>query len=637
MENNKPESQVENLSEVLQVRRDKLSELQKMGRDPFKISKYDVTHHSNEVIDQYDSLEGQRVSLAGRIMSKRIMGKASFMHLQDQNGRIQAYVKRDDIGLDEYKLFKTYDIGDIVGIEGFVFKTKTEEVSVHVEKLVLLSKSLQVLPEKYHGLKDVDLRYRQRYVDLIVNPEVKDAFLTRTKALKALRSYLDERGFLEVETPILNTIAGGANARPFITHHNTLDIPMYLRIANELYLKRLIVGGFDKVYEMGRMFRNEGMDMKHNPEYTAIELYQAYADYKDMMDITENVISHMAEVATGSMKINYQGTEIDFTPPWKRMTMEECVKEYAGVDFSEINTDEEALAVAREKGIEITPGMRRGEVINAFFEEFGEDKLIQPTFITHHPVEVSPLAKRNVEDPRRTDRFEAFANKWELANAFSELNDPIDQRGRFEDQVRKRELGDDEACEMDEDFINALEVGLPPTGGLGIGIDRVIMLLTNSTTIRDVLLFPTMKPLRDGSSEVDEEAEKKEVKIDLSKVKVEPLFEEDIDFETFSKSDFRVVKVLKCEEVPKSNKLLKFTLNDGSGQERVILSGIKMHYSAEELVGKTLVAITNLPPRKMMGVESCGMLISAVCDYEGEELLNLLMVDDKIPAGAKLY
>lgn len=636
MENNKPESQIENLSEVLQVRRDKLSELQKMGRDPFKISKYNVSHHSNEVVDNYDSLEGQKVSLAGRIMSKRIMGKASFMHLQDQNGRIQAYVKRDDIGTDEYKLFKTYDIGDIVGIEGFVFKTKTEEVSVHVEKLVLLSKSLQVLPEKYHGLKDVDLRYRQRYVDLIVNPEVKDAFLTRTKALKALRSYLDERGFLEVETPILNTIAGGANARPFITHHNTLDIPMYLRIANELYLKRLIVGGFDKVYEMGRMFRNEGMDMKHNPEYTAIELYQAYADYKDMMDITENVISHMAQVATGSMKINYQGTEIDFTPPWKRMTMEECVKEYAGVDFSEINTDEEALAIAREKGIEITLGMRRGEVINAFFEEFGEDKLIQPTFITHHPVEVSPLAKRNVEDPRRTDRFEAFANKWELANAFSELNDPIDQRGRFEDQVRKRELGDDEACEMDEDFINALEVGLPPTGGLGIGIDRVIMLLTDSTTIRDVLLFPTMKPLRDGSSEADGETEKKEVKIDLSKVKIEPLFE-DIDFETFSKSDFRVVKVLKCEEVPKSNKLLKFTLNDGSGQERVILSGIKMHYSPEELVGKTLVAITNLPPRKMMGLESCGMLLSAVCDYDGEELLNLLMVDDKIPAGAKLY
>ncbi|MCB6983565.1 lysine--tRNA ligase [Peptostreptococcus anaerobius] len=637
MENNKPESQIENLSEVLQVRRDKLKDLQEMGRDPFKISKYEVSHHSDEVIANYDSLEGQRVSLAGRIMSKRVMGKASFMHLQDQNGRIQAYVKRDDIGVDEYKIFKTYDLGDIVGIEGFVFKTKTEEVSVHVEKLVLLSKSLQVLPEKYHGLKDVDLRYRQRYVDLIVNPEVKEAFLTRTKALKALRSYLDDRGFLEVETPILNTIAGGANARPFITHHNTLDIPMYLRIANELYLKRLIVGGFDKVYEMGRMFRNEGMDMKHNPEYTAIELYQAYADYKDMMEITENVISHMAEVATGSMKIDYQGTEIDFTPPWKRMTMEECVKEYAGVDFSEINTDEEALAIAREKGIEITPGMRRGEVINAFFEEFGEDQLIQPTFITHHPVEVSPLAKRNVEDPRRTDRFEAFANRWELANAFSELNDPIDQRGRFEDQVRKRELGDDEACEMDEDFLNALEVGLPPTGGLGIGIDRVIMLLTNSTTIRDVLLFPTMKPLRDGSSEADEEVEKKEVKIDLSKVKVEPLFEEDVDFETFSKSDFRVVKVLKCEEVPKSKKLLKFTLDDGSEKERVILSGIKEYYSAESLIGKTLLAICNLPPRKMMGIDSEGMIISAICEYDGEEKLNLIMLDDNIPAGSKLY
>ena len=625
MENNKPESQIENLSEVLQVRRDKLRDLQEMGRDPFKISKYNVTHHSDEVIANYDQLEGQKVSLAGRIMSKRIMGKASFMHLQDQNGRIQAYVKRDDIGTDEYKLFKSYDLGDIVGIEGFVFKTKTEEVSVHVEKLVLLSKSLQVLPEKYHGLKDVDLRYRQRYVDLIVNPEVKDAFLTRTKALKALRSYLDDRGFLEVETPILNTIAGGANARPFITHHNTLDIPMYLRIANELYLKRLIVGGFDKVYEMGRMFRNEGMDMKHNPEYTAIELYQAYADYKDMMEITENVISHMAEVATGSMKIDYQGTEIDFTPPWKRMTMEECVKEYSGVDFSEINTDEEALAIAREKGIEITPGMRRGEVINAFFEEFGEDQLIQPTFITHHPVEVSPLAKRNVEDPRKTDRFEAFANRWELANAFSELNDPIDQRGRFEDQVRKRELGDDEACEMDEDFLNALEVGLPPTGGLGIGIDRVIMLLTNSTTIRDVLLFPTMKPIglekaenSNSSKETYETYDKLTTEeIDFSKVKVEPLFEDMVDFDTFSKSDFRVVKVKNCEEVPKSKKLLKFTLDDGSGKDRIILSGIKNFYNAEELVGRTLLAITNLPPRQMMGLESCGMLLSAICEYEG--------------------
>lgn len=635
MDNNNIESQVENLSEVLQVRRDKLQNLQEMGQDPFKISKYNVSHHSDVIKESYDTLEGKQVSIAGRIMSKRIMGKASFMHIQDQNGRMQVYVKRDDIGVDEYKMFKTFDMGDIVGIEGYVFKTKTEEVSVHAEKIVLLSKSLQVLPEKYHGLKDVDLRYRQRYVDLIVNPEVKEAFLTRTKALKAIRSYLDNKGFLEVETPILNTIAGGANARPFVTHHNTLGIPMYLRIANELYLKRLIVGGFDKVYEMGRMFRNEGMDMKHNPEYTAIELYQAYADYEDMMEITENVISHMAEVATGSMKVNYQGVELDFTPPWKRMTMEECVKEYSGVDFSTIETDEEAFEVAKEKGIEITPGMRRGEVINAFFEEFGEDNLIQPTFITHHPVEVSPLAKRNAQDPRITDRFEAFANKWELANAFSELNDPIDQKGRFEDQVRKRELGDDEACEMDEDYINALEVGLPPTGGLGIGIDRVIMLLTNSTTIRDVLLFPTMKPI--GHVEVQEEVEEVNEKIDFSKVKVEPLFEDMIDFETFSKSDFRAVKVIACEEVPKSDRLLKFTLNDGSGVERTILSGIKEYYSAEELVGKTLVAITNLPPRKMMGIPSCGMVISAVHKEEEKEKLNLLMLSNRIPAGAKLY
>ena len=643
MGNNKPENQVENLSEVLQVRRDKLKELQEMGKDPFKISKYNVTHHSDEIKENYDELEGKTVSIAGRIMSKRVMGKASFMHLQDQNGRMQVYVKRDDIGVDEYKLFKKFDMGDIVGVEGFVFKTKTEEISLHAEKITLLSKSLQILPEKYHGLKDMDLRYRQRYVDLIVNPEVKDAFLTRTKALKALRSYLDDRGFLEVETPILNTIAGGANARPFVTHHNTLDIPMYLRIANELYLKRLIVGGFDKVYEMGRMFRNEGMDMKHNPEYTAIELYQAYADYEDMMEITENVVSHMAEVATGSMKVNYQGTEIDFTPPWRRMTMEECVKEYAGVDFSEINTDEEAIAVAKEKGIEIKPGMRRGEVINEFFEEFGEDQLVQPTFITHHPVEVSPLAKRNVEDPRRTDRFEAFANRWELANAFSELNDPIDQRGRFEDQVRKRALGDDEACEMDEDFLNALEVGLPPTGGLGIGIDRVIMLLTNSSSIRDVLLFPTMKTI--GGVKSENGVSSKEVstpnsepeKIDFSNVKIEPIFEEMVDFDTFSKSDFRAVKILACEAVPKSKKLLKFTLDDGERKDRVILSGIHDYYEPEELVGKTAIAIVNLPPRKMMGIDSEGMLISAVHEEDGHEGLNLLMVDDRIPAGAKLY
>ena len=495
---------VEDLSEVLQVRRDKLAKLQEMGRDPFHQSRYDRTSNSMAIKNNFDEMEGKIVKIAGRIMSKRIQGKAGFIDLQDQEGRIQCYVRLDRIGEEEYSIFSTYDIGDIIGLEGEVFKTKKEEISVKANNVVLLTKSLQILPEKYHGLKDQDLRYRQRYVDLIVNPEVKNAFLIRTKALKALRSFLDERGFLEVETPILNTIAGGANARPSITHHNTLDIPMYLRIANELYLKRLIVGGFDKVYEMGRMFRNEGMSVKHNPEYTAMELYQAYADYTDMMDITENLISHMAEVATGSMVVNYQGTEIDFTPPWKRMTMEECVKQYAGVDFSTINTDEEALAIAKEKGIEITPGMRRGEVINAFFEEFGEDKLIQPTFITHHPVEISPLAKRSVDDPRRTDRFEAFANGWELGNAFSELNDPIDQKGRFMDQLRKKELGDDEACDMDEDFINALEVGLPPTGGLGIGIDRTIMLLTNSTTIRDVLLFPTMKPI-ESNKKSDEE------------------------------------------------------------------------------------------------------------------------------------
>ncbi len=491
----------EDLTEVLKVRREKLSKLQEMGRDPFVQSRYDRTNYSMDIKDNFEEMDGKVVKIAGRIMSKRLQGKAGFIDIQDQEGRIQCYVRKDRIGEEEYDLFKTYDIGDIIGLEGEVFKTKKEEISVKANNVVLLSKSLQVLPEKYHGLKDQDIRYRQRYVDLIVNPEVKDAFLTRTKALKALRSFLDERGFLEVETPILNTIAGGANARPFVTHHNTLDIPMYLRIANELYLKRLIVGGFDKVYEMGRMFRNEGMSIKHNPEYTAMELYQAYADYEDMMKITENLISHMAEVATGSTVVNYQGTEIDFKPPWRRMTMIECVKEYTGVDFDTIDTDEEALAVAREKGIEITPGMRRGEVINAFFEEFGEDKLIQPTFITHHPVEVSPLAKRNAEDPRKTDRFEAFANKWELANAFSELNDPIDQKGRFMDQLRKKELGDDEACDMDEDFINALEVGLPPTGGLGIGIDRVMMLLTNSASIRDVILFPTMKPIEKPQNE----------------------------------------------------------------------------------------------------------------------------------------
>lgn len=504
MSKNQHQGTHEELSEVLQVRRDKLQNLIDMGRNPFEQTQYDVTDYSMNIKNNFEAKEGETVRIAGRMMSKRIQGKAGFIDVQDSEGRIQCYVRKDAIGEEEYPVFKTYDIGDIIGIEGTVFKTKREEISVKATSVVLLSKSLQILPEKFHGLKDPDLRYRQRYVDLIVNPEVKEAFLIKNKAVKAMKNYLDERGFLEVETPVLNTIAGGANARPFITHHNTLDIPMYLRIATELYLKRLIVGGFDKVYEYGRIFRNEGMDVKHNPEFNTIELYQAYANYEDIMELTENLIAHMAEEATGSTKVTYQGKEIDFKPPWKRMTMIDCVKEYAGVDFNTIETDEEALAIAREKGIEITPGMRRGEVISAFFEEFGEDKLIQPTFITKHPVEISPLAKRSKEDPRLTDRFEAFANGWELANAFSELNDPIDQKGRFMDQLRKKELGDDEACDMDEDFINALEVGLPPTGGLGIGVDRVVMLLTDSASIRDVILFPTMKPIG-NTKNVEEE------------------------------------------------------------------------------------------------------------------------------------
>ena len=495
----------EELSEVLQVRRDKLQNLIDMGRNPFEQTQYDVNDYSMNIKNNFEAKEGQTVRIAGRMMSKRIQGKAGFIDVQDSQGRIQCYVRKDAIGEEEYPIFKTYDIGDIIGVEGTVFKTKREEISVKATNIVLLSKSLQILPEKFHGLKDPDLRYRQRYVDLIVNPEVKEAFLIKNKAVKAMKNYLDERGFIEVETPVLNTIAGGANARPFVTHHNTLNIPMYLRIATELYLKRLIVGGFDKVYEYGRIFRNEGMDVKHNPEFNTIELYQAYANYEDIMELTENLIAYMAEEATGSTKVTYQGKEIDFKPPWKRMTMIDCVKEYSGVDFNEIETDEEALAIAKEKGIEITPGMRRGEVISAFFEEFGEDKLIQPTFITKHPVEISPLAKRSKEDPRLTDRFEAFANGWELANAFSELNDPIDQKGRFLDQLRKKELGDDEACDMDEDFINALEVGLPPTGGLGIGVDRVVMLLTDSASIRDVILFPTMKPIGAAKNAEEEE------------------------------------------------------------------------------------------------------------------------------------
>lgn len=628
------------LNEMLQVRRDKLDELIAKGKDPHKIEKFDNRTFSKAILENYEEFENKTVRLAGRIMSKRGHGKVSFMHLQDSQGRIQLFNRLDDMGEEAYEEASKFDIGDIVGVEGEVFKTKTEEISIRTKEITLLTKSLQILPEKFHGLKDPDLRYRQRYVDLIVNPEVKDTFLKRTKIISGIREYLDQRGFLEVETPILNTIAGGANARPFITHHNTLDIDMYLRIANELYLKRLIVGGFEKVYEMGRMFRNEGMDTTHNPEYTAIELYAAYEDYKDMMEITEGLASHLAMKVNGTYEVNYAGHTIDFKPPWRRMRMTDAIKEYTGIDFEEIKTDEEAIALAKEKGVEVQPHFTRGHIISEFFEEFCEEKLIQPTFITHHPVEISPLAKRDPEDDRYTHRFEAFIATKEIANAFSELNDARDQRARFEAQIAAKEAGDDEAHMMDEDFLNAIEVGLPPTGGLGIGVDRLIMMLTSQESIRDVLLFPTMKPFASGeekAKEIIQEEEDSLEEIDFSKVKVEALFEDMVDFESFSKCDFRAVKVLECEEVPKSNKLLKFTLDDGSGSPRTILSGIKAHYSPEQLIGKTLVAIVNLPPRKMMGVDSCGMLLSAIHENDGEEVLNLLMLSRRIPAGAKLY
>jgi len=624
---------------MLQIRREKLAKLIEKGKNPFLIEKYDYSHYSSQIKDSFEELEGKEVSVAGRIMSRRGHGKVSFIDLQDSEGRIQVFAKQDLIGQEEYEDLSFLDLGDIIGAKGTIFKTKTGEISVRATEIVLLTKSLQILPEKFHGLKDQDLRYRQRYVDLIVNPEVKDTFILRTKIIKAVREYLDNRGFLEVETPILSTIAGGANARPFETHHNTLDVDMYLRIANELYLKRLIVGGFEKVYEMGRMFRNEGMSPKHNPEFTSIELYQAYVDYEEMMRLTENLFAFVAEKALGTTKINYQGTEIDLSPPWKRMDMQDAVKEYVGVDFAQIESDEEAREIAKAKGLDVDNNMTRGHIISEMFEEFCESHLIQPTFITGHPVEISPLAKRNPDDPRITNRFEAFINTWELANAFSELNDPIDQRERFEEQVKQKEHGDDEAHPMDTDFINAIEVGLPPTGGLGIGIDRMIILLTNQPSIRDILLFPTMKPLMGEESPklVEDQAAETTEEIDFSKVKVEPLFEEFVDFETFSKSDFRAVKVINCEEVPKSKKLLKFTLDDGSDTERIILSGISEYYKPEDLMGKTLIAITNLPPRKMMGIDSHGMVISAIHEEEGEEKLNLLMVDPHIPAGAKLY
>ena len=628
----------QDLNEMLKVRREKLHELKEEGKDPHHIVNFKDRTNSKEIKDNFENYEDEIVRVAGRILAKRGHGNMSFLDVQDESGRIQVVNRKNVIG-DDFKYIKKYDIGDIIGVEGRVFRTNQGEISIEVQKSDLLTKSLQILPEKWHGLKDPDLRYRQRYIDLIVNPEVKDVFVQRSKIISAIREFLDNRGFLEVETPILNTIAGGATARPFITHHNTLDIDMYLRIANELYLKRLIVGGFDRVYEIGRMFRNEGMDATHNPEYTAMELYQAYGDYEDMMEITENMVEFVAKKVKGTTLVEFDGQEIELKAPWKRIPMIEAVKEYSGVDFNEIKTDEEAIAIAKEKGVEVKE--TRGEIIAEFFDEFVEDKLIQPTFITDYPVEISPLAKRKNDDRSLTYRFEAFISGAEIGNAFSELNDAEDQKERFLDQVRKREAGDDEAQMMDYDFVNALEVGLPPTGGLGIGIDRLIMILTGQHSIRDVLLFPTMKPI--GSEKKDHDDSKQSVAsidedevVDFSKVVVEDIYE-DIDFETFSKADFRAVKVINCEEVPKSKKLLKFTLNDGSGEERTILSGIKAHYNAEDLVGKTLLAIVNLPPRKMMGIDSEGMIISAIHEEEGEEKLNLVILSNRIPAGAKMY
>ena len=632
----------QDLNEMLQIRREKLENLKADGKNPHAIVNFRNRSLSKDIKDNFEEFEGKIVRVAGRIMARRGHGNMSFMDVQDSLGQIQV-VNRKNIMGDNFKETKGYDIGDIIGIEGKVFKTNQGEISIETEHADLLTKSLQILPEKWHGLKDTDIRYRQRYVDLIVNPEVKDVFVLRSKIISEIRKFLENRGFLEVETPILNTIAGGASARPFITHHNSLDIGMYLRIASELYLKRLIVGGFDKVYEIGRMFRNEGMDATHNPEFTTMELYQAYGDFEDMMEITETMVEEVANKVKGTTLVEFDGKEIELKTPWKRISMIDAVKEYSGVDFNEITEYEDAVKIAKEKNVEVKS--TRGEIIAEFFDEFVEAKLIQPTFIIDYPVEISPLAKRKNDDESLTYRFEAFVNGAEIANAFSELNDAVDQKQRFLDQVAKREAGDDEAHMMDYDFVNALEVGMPPTGGLGIGIDRLIMILTGQRSIRDVLLFPTMKPIglekaenRDSSKETYETYDKLTTeKIDFSKVKVEPLFEDMVDFDTFSKSDFRVVKVKNCEEVPKSKKLLKFTLDDGSEKERVILSGIKEYYSAESLIGKTLLAICNLPPRKMMGIDSEGMIISAICEYDGEEKLNLIMLDDNIPAGSKLY
>ncbi|MFA4033340.1 lysine--tRNA ligase [Blautia stercoris] len=632
-------AQEQDLNKLLKVRREKLAELQENGKDPFQIVKYDATHHSQEIKDAFDELEGKSVSVAGRIMSKRVMGKASFCNIQDLKGNIQSYVARDNIGEESYKDFKKMDIGDIVGIKGEVFKTKTGEISIHATAVTLLSKSLQVLPEKFHGLTNTDLRYRQRYVDLIMNPEVKDTFVKRSKIISTIRRYLDGQGFMEVETPMLVANAGGAAARPFITHSNALGEDFKLRISLELYLKRLIVGGLERVYEIGRVFRNEGVDTRHNPEFTLMELYQAYTDYNGMMDLTENLYRYVAQEVLGTTKIVYNGVEMDLGKPFERITMLDAVKKYSGVDFNEIHTLEEARAAADAHHVEYEERHKKGDILNLFFEEFVEEHLIQPTFVMDHPIEISPLTKKKPENPDYVERFEFFMNGWEMANAYSELNDPIDQRERFKAQEELLAQGDDEANTTDEDFMNALEIGMPPTGGIGFGIDRMCMILTDSAAIRDVLLFPTMKSQGAAKNEANNAAQetKPVEKIDFSKVKVEPLFEEMVDFDTFSKSDFRAVKVKACEAVKKSKKLLQFTLDDGTGTDRTILSGIHAYYEPEELVGKTLIAITNLPPRAMMGIDSCGMLLSAIHEEEGEEKLHLLMVDDRIPAGAKLY
>ena len=629
----------QDINQLLKVRREKLAELQEQGNDPFTITKYDVTAHTQQIKDNYEQFEGKDVSIAGRMMSKRVMGKASFCNIQDRDGNIQCYVARDSIGEDAYKAFKKMDIGDIVGIKGTPFTTKTGEKSVHVAEITLLSKSLQILPEKFHGLTNTDIRYRQRYVDLIMNPEVKDTFIKRSKIMKEIRNFLDGRDFMEVETPMLVSNAGGAAARPFETHYNALDEDVKLRISLELYLKRLIVGGLERVYEIGRVFRNEGVDTRHNPEFTLMELYQAYTDYEGMMELTESMFRYLAEKVCGSTLISYNGTPIDLGKPFARLTMIDAIKQYAGIDFDQVKTDEEAKALADQHKIEYEARHKRGDIINMFFEEYCEDKLIQPTFIMDHPIEISPLTKKKPSDPNKVERFELYINTWEMCNAYSELNDPIDQRERFKAQDAAADAGDEEANHTDEDFLNALEVGMPPTGGIGYGIDRLVMLLTDSAAIRDVLLFPTMKSLDSDKKAAKpvEEAPKAEEKVDFSNVKIEPIFKEMVDFETFAKSDFRAVKILACEAVPKSKKLLKFTLDDGERKDRVILSGIHEYYEPEELVGKTAIAIVNLPPRKMMGIASEGMLISAVHEEDGHEGLNLLMVNDRIPAGAKLY